>query len=416
MNIKCRFIFPLILIAILLVSAGGAWALTASNTQILNQASLSYNDGTGVRTVNSLQVVVTVTLIPGTPTVSKGPDQTTPYTAPNTPLTNTFTITASNTNGPDTYSLVPAITATVNATGSSVTLTSPASPVKLGATVVLSGSTTTVLNVPSDGNLPNAPVYNTDGEVNGIAVADWIVLNGDTANPRQVTAITDPASGTATITVGIAFASAPAVGQLVAEQRTVTVTVDSGTITTVGQNIVITKHLTIASTTDPTKTVTSADITDTYTSGLATLAKYVRNVTAVPTMTGTGAKYTFSGIDYWPSGITAKPGEVLEYIMVANNSGTGAVSASTITDALPVTYVTLRTGEYTGGRDITYINESAVASYLTSAAGDDAATFAAPNNLTVNVGTGATSGLVGGGGTIAAVATVHVLYQVTVNP
>src|ERR1035441_2913869 len=61
MNIKCRFIFPLILITILLVSAGSTWALTASNTQIINQASLSYNDGISNRTVNALPVVVTVT-------------------------------------------------------------------------------------------------------------------------------------------------------------------------------------------------------------------------------------------------------------------------------------------------------------------------------------------------------------------
>ena len=378
MNIKCRFIFTLILITILLVSAGSAWALTASNTQIINQASLSYNDGISVKTVNALPVVVTVTLLPGTPTIAKGPDQTTPYTAPNTPLTNTFTITASN--------------------------------------------TATVLNVPSDGNLPNAPTYNSDGEVNGIAVGDWIVLNGDTANPRQVTAITDPAAGTATITVGSAFASAPAVGQLVAEQKTVTVTVDSGTITTVGQNIVITKHLTIASTTDPTKTAVSTDITDTYTSGLATLTKYVRNVTAVPTMTGTGTKYTYNAVDYWPAGITAKPGTItpptagdtLEYLLVATNSGTGAVLASTINDNLPTAYVTLKTGVYFG-KDITYVNETGTASFLTAIAGDDAATYASPL-LTVNVGTGATSAVVGGGGTIAAGTTVRVLYQVTVNP
>src|SRR6185369_3649231 len=89
-----------------------AWALTASNTQIVNSASMSYNDGTGVKTANALPVTVTVTLVPGQPTVSKGPDQSTPYASANTPLTNTFTIIASNTNGPDTYTLTPAITAT----------------------------------------------------------------------------------------------------------------------------------------------------------------------------------------------------------------------------------------------------------------------------------------------------------------
>jgi hypothetical protein len=399
----------LCLVGLFAMTPLSAWALTASNTQIINNASMSYNDGTSTKTATATPVIVTVSLVPGQPTVTKGPDQSTPYTGANTPLTNTFTITASNTNGPDTYSLTPAITATINATGSSVVLASPASPVKLGATVVLSGSTTTVLNVPSDGNLPNAPAYNSDGEVNGIAVGDWIVLNGDTANPRQVTAITDPASGVATITVGSAFASSPAAGQLVAEQKTVTVTVLSGTITAAGSSIVITKHLTITSTTDPTKTATSTDITDTYTSGLATLNKYVRNFTTPAA--GTGTVYTYNAINYYPSGITAKPGEVLEYILVANNSGSGSVSAAAITDTLPITYVSLKTGAYPGSTDFTYYNESNVASYLTAAGGDDAATYASPT-LTINVGTGATSAL---GGTIASGATVRALYRVTVN-
>jgi hypothetical protein len=381
----------------------GAWALTASNTQIINNASLSYNDGTGTKTVNAVPVIVTVTLIPGTPTVTKGPDQTTPYTGPNTPLTNTFTITASNTNGPDNYSLTPAIIATTNATGSSIVLASitplggpQTSPVLLGATVTLAATTANVLVVPADGNAG-------DNQVNGIAALDWVVVNGEA---RQVASIVDNAANTSTITLVSALSANPGAGVLVGEQKTVTVTVNSGTITTAGQNIVITKQLTIASTTDPTKTATAGPITDTYTSGLATLTKFVRNVTAVPTMTGTGTKYTYNTIDYWPSGITAKPGEVLEYILVANNSGTGSVSAAAITDTLPTTYVTLKTGAYSGGRDITYLNETGTASYLTSVSDGDAATYASPI-LTVNVGTG---------GIIATGTTVRVLYQVTVNP
>lgn len=403
----------LCLVGLFAMAPASAWALTAANTQIINNASMSYNDGTSTKTAVAVPVMVTVSLIQGQPTVTKGPDQTTPYTGINTPLTNTFTITASNTNGPDTYSLTPAITATLNATGSSVTVASitplsgpQTSPVLLGATVTLVGSTATVLNVPADDN-------SGDSQVNGIAVGDWIVVNGDSANPRQVSAISDPATGTATMTVSPALTDgAPAAGLLAAEQKTVTVTVNSGTITTAGQSIIITKHLTITSTTDPTKTAVTTDITDTYTSGLATLAKYVRNVDRVPTMTGTGVKLTYNAIDYWPSGITAKPGEVLEYILVASNSGTGSVSASAITDTLPTTYVTLKTGVYAGLADFTYYNESNTPSYLTAAAGDDAATFATPT-LTINVGSGATSAL---GGTIASGAAVRALYRVTVNP
>jgi hypothetical protein len=390
---------------IFVATTGSAWALTASNTQIINNARLSYDDGTGVtKTVNALPVVVTVSLLPGTPTVTKVSDETTPYTGTDTQLVNTFRITASNTNGPDTYTLVPAIIGTpTNTSGAGLTLTSPASPVLLGATVTLSGCTTTGLNVPADGN-------SGDNAVNGIAALDWVVVNGQR---RQVSSIVDNATGTSTITLAIALSAAPGAGVLVGEQQDVTVTVRSGTITTAGQNIVINKQLTIASVTDPSKTAdTSATPTiDTYTSGLATLSKYVRNVNQTA-MTGTGTVYPYNSLNYWPSGITASPGEVLEYILVANNSGTGSVTAASITDALPTTYVSLATGAYSGGRDITYFNESNVASYLTAASGDDAATYASPT-LTINVGTGATSAL---GGTIASGATVRVLYRATVNP
>jgi len=399
--------FHLTLLSLLLVFAaatGSAWALTASNTRIINSARLTYNDGTSVKFVDAIPVEVTVTLLPGTPTVTRGPDQSTLYTGPNTPLVNTFTITASNTNGPDDYSLTPAIIATTNATGEGITLTSPASPVRLGATVTLSGSTATVLVVPTDGN--------GDSLINDIAVNDWVVVNNDTANPRQVSAISDTGTGTSTITVAPALAAGiPGVGLLVGEQQTVTVTVNSGTITTAGQNIVITKELTIASTTDPTKTATAGPITDTYTSGLASLRKFVRNITT-PAAGGTIYSYPALGTDYYLTGITAKPGEVLEYILEAGNSGTGEITVAAITDTLPIAYVALRTGAYSGGTDITYFNESGIASFLTSAAGDDAASFASPV-LTVNVGTGAN---VGAGGTLASGATVRVLYRVTVNP
>ena len=142
--------------------------------------------------------------------------------------------------------------------------------------------------------------------------------------------------------------------------------------------------------------------------GLASFAKYVRNVT-VPG--GSGTPYAYGGNNYYLAGITAKPGDILEYIMVSTNIGTGTVSASVVTDSLPTSYVSLKTGGYSGGTDITYVNEAGTASYLTAAGDTDAASYAAPT-LTVNVGTGATSSA---GGTIPAGKRVFVLYQITVN-
>ena len=143
-------------------------------------------------------------------------------------------------------------------------------------------------------------------------------------------------------------------------------------------------------------------------SGQAGFAKYVRNVTT--SAAGTGAVYSYNSMNYYTSGVTAKPGEILEYLLVSTNTS-GTLSEAVVTDVLPTGYVSLKTGGYTGGSDITYVNEVGAASYLTAAASDDAATYATPI-LTVNVGAGATSSA---GGTISTGKRVLVLYQVNVN-
>jgi uncharacterized repeat protein (TIGR01451 family) len=144
-------------------------------------------------------------------------------------------------------------------------------------------------------------------------------------------------------------------------------------------------------------------------SGVAAFSKYVRNVTT--SIAGTGAPYVYGGKNYYLAGVTAKQGDILEYIMVTQNGGTGVVSAAVVTDILPVTYVSLKTGVYSGATEITYVDEAGTVSYLTAAGDTDAGNWASPT-LTVNIGTGATNSA---GGTIAAGKSVLVLYQVTVN-
>jgi len=377
-----------------------AHAALPANTQITNSATLSYYDGAATQTATS-SVTVTVALVPAAAAVVAGSDQSTPYTGTNTELNNTFSVTATS-NGPDQYTLTPAIVGTpTNTTGASISLTSPTSPVTLGATITLSGSTTTILKVPSDGT--------ADAVVNEIAVGDTVVVSGEA---RTVSAVSDPGgNGTATITLASALSSAPAAGVTVAERVTVTVNVKSGTIVTNGTSIVVVKNLTVASVTDNTKTTTSNNVTDTYTSGLATFTKYVRNVTH-PVAGTTSLEYpASSGNVYYRTGVKAVTGDVLEYLLVVENSGSGSISQTYVTDSLPVTYADFNTTPYSGSTAVTYYNESGTASYYTAASGDDPATWSSPT-LTVYVGTGATSSA---GGTIAAGANVHVLYQVTVK-
>lgn len=390
----CSFVLIVLLVA--LGSAELVWATVAANTQIINNASLTFNDGSATRTVYATPVIVTVLLVPGTPGGSGVNPSPVQYTGTDTQITNTFTIVAGG-NGPDNYTLTPVITGQTNAAGASATVSAPSSPVILGATITLAGSTTGVINVPFDGT--------ADGRVNEIAVDDVVVINND-GIVRAVTAVVDSASGSS-ITVNPVLGSAPPAGVVVAEAKTVTVTVKSGTITATGSNIVITKTLEAASVTDPTKKITIGPITDTFNSGAATLTKYVRNVT---TASGSGTSHSYNSATYYLSGVTAKPGDVLEYLLIATNSGTGSVSSAVVTDAIPTSYVVFRTGVYSGSSDVTYVNEAGTPSYLT-ANGSGAASYSSPT-LTVYVGTGATSSA---GGTISAGNSVFVLYQVTVN-
>jgi hypothetical protein len=376
--------------------AASAWAAIAANTQIINNASLTYNDGSAIRTVNATPVIVTVSLVPGTPSGTGVNPPPVPYTGTDTQISNTFTIVAGG-NGPDNYTLTPAITGQTNGSGATAIVSTPSSPVTLGATITIAGSTASVISVPFDGT--------ADSKINEIALDDVVVINNDGIG-RTVTNVVDSASGSS-ITVSPALSAPPPAGVLVAEQKTVTVTVKSGTIATAGSNIVITKTLEVASVTDTTKKATIGPITDTYTSGVAALTKYVRNVT---TASGSGTSYSYNSGTYYLAGVTTKPGEVLEYLLIAANSGTGSVSSAVITDVLPTGYVVFKTGVYSGSTDVTYVDDSGVASYLT-ANGSGAANYSA-STLTVNVGTGATSSA---GGIIPANKSVLVLYRVTVN-
>lgn len=397
-NIISKYFSLFCVLLIFVVSAGNVWANVAANTQIINNANLSYNDGTATKTA-SASVTVTVALVPAAPAVMPGPPQTTSYSGPATQLTNSFTVTASA-NGPDNYSVTSAITASTNTSGATATPQAPPT-VFLGATVSLTGSSTTVIVVPSDGV--------SNSIVNGILAGSTVVIGSDS---RTVQSVTDNPSGTSTINLAAALTAAPMPGVLVAEQKTVLVYVTAGSITISGTDVTVAKNVTITSVTNSGISVTSGTVIDTYTSGVATLAKFVRNVTTPAA--GTGDPYIYSSTSYYQAGITAKPGETLEYILVASNSGSGSVTTSVVTDTLPTTYVVLKPGTYGVGKEVDYVNESNVSLLYSSASDADQATYVpATGTLTVNVGIGATN--IAGGSIPGGNKFVLVLYQVTIN-
>jgi hypothetical protein len=412
-RIKTIILAQLALLGILLCISAPAWANLAANTQIINSADLSYWDGSKTAHATA-SVTVTVNMVPGAPTLAAGLPQTTSYNGCGTTLTDSFTITAGS-NGPDTYNLSAAVVVgpgTQNST-SPTAVPTPTTTVFLGATVTTTGvgsPDASHITVPYDGT--------NDGIVNGIAVGATVVIGG--TQEKTVTAITEyPRSlpsvpiAYAVITLNSPLSGVPGAGVLVAEKKTIQTLVTSGCIVTSGTDVTVTDTITATSGSGTGPATTSGSVLNTYTSGIATLTKYVRNV-SVPS--GTGTPYIYGGNNYYLAGVTAKPGEVLEYALIATNtSTTGSVSAAVVTDAIPTSYVTLKTGMYTGGKDITYIDETPIVHYLTVNAVGSAATYAAPT-LTVNVGGASPATPPAAGGTIPATKSVVVLYQVTLNP
>ncbi len=392
---KLFSIIALFFLFSLCVHVGRALADVAANAQIVNQATLTFDDGSGIQTINS-SVTVTVAHVPGIPTLNAPADGTVAYAGVDTPLDFTYTITAGG-NGPDSYTINSVVFSQTN-NGNDAGTTVP-SPVTLGATITTGGSTLSVLQVPSDGN-------DGDSAVNGIAIGDTVVVNTEV---RQVTNISDPATGTATISLSADLSALPGAGVAVLEQQNFTLTVASGTIVAAGTNIVVTVDTSAASAAGASP---ADQVIATYTSGSATLTKYVRNVDSANGTTGaTSFTVNSSSNTYYTGGVAGAPGETLEYLLLVDNSGAGNVNDCTIADVLPTEFVTFVSDAY-GADEVIYVDVAGgTETPLTEGSGDDAATLAGVN-LTVHVGSGATAAA---GGTVAAGTSVFIVYRVTIN-
>lgn len=389
-------------------AAGSALANVAANTAIINTARLTFTGGSA-----NASVTVTVSLVPSSPNLSIT-DTNSAYTAPNTPaLTNSVRITATA-NGPADYTVTPTVVAgagTTNSTAPAVSVTGAAT-VTIGATVTTGTSGTTYVTVPASGASGN------NAAVNGIAVNETILftVNG-TAYNRAVTSTTDNGDGTFRLywSGAIAGLDVPAAGVQVGEQTTVNLSVLPGTVQTAGTNITVTVQAVVSTSGagDVNVTNTNANFWTTPSPNV-NMTKYVRNtgLSGNPAA-GSGTSYTINtvGHEYFTSGVTGKPGETLEYVIVASNVGATDLTGAAISDGLPVDFVTLKTGVY-GGDDVFYIDPDNVPdSFPAAAVGANQASFVSPN-LVVNVGTGASNALTG---TIPAGKGVTVAFQVTIN-
>jgi uncharacterized repeat protein (TIGR01451 family) len=311
----------MMIVAAVAMTPGASEANTASNTLIRNTATVSYRDSGGtLQAPVSAQADVTVTLVASAPNLTAPTDQS---TAPGTPVTYNYTITATA-NGPDTYNLTRAITESAGITPGTSTAVISVPSVLLGASTFASPATiaavgNTPITVPND--------VAAGGGVNGIVAGDTVVIAGAT---YTVASVTDNGGlgipGTSIITVtgnGTASALLP-YGTLIAEQQTLSVLVTPGTVTaTTNQSVTV--NLTATSVADGTKTTTDQTITTVL----------VANLSVVKEVSKDGSS--------WSVATTAAPNTLLYYrITVTNNGGANATSV-VITDPL-TTYTAYEVG------------------------------------------------------------------------
>ena len=138
------------------------------------------------------------------------------------------------------------------------------------------------------------------------------------------------------------------------------------------------------------------------------------DATANP-VAGTGSTFTINtvGNEYFTSGVSGEPGDVLEYVIQAQNVGTSLLTGAALSDLIPEAFVTLQTGFY-GGSDIYYEGPDGTFTFIAGAVGANRASFVSGSdpNLVVNVGNGADSTTTG---SVPAGETVLIAYRVTIE-
>jgi hypothetical protein len=410
-----KIIGTLSLLAAVAFPAGSAWANTAAGVSITNNATLTYNGG--VTATSS--VSVTVALKPSNPniTISGGSNA---YTGANTPgILQTVVITATA-NGQTDYNVSVATAAQSNNSNSgSANIQTPynaAAPTsvnapQLGATVTTGTSGTTYVTVPITAGAANGV------SISGITIsAHILVINGSNSNAHEVavTGIVDQGNGTYQIqwSGAIPAGDVPSAGVVVGERRVLNFYAYPGTVQASGTPISADVNATATNNSLSITTTTPAANSWTTTAPTVSFLKYVRNVTNA--VVGNGGSDTFGVATYYRNNVTAKPGEILEYLVVATNTdATNPLTGCTVSDVLPTaTYAAFVSNAYGANKDITYSDTSNTVSNLQAyGSGTHQATLVG-QNLNVKVGNGANDTTAGD---VPATKTVKILYQLTIN-
>ncbi len=327
---------------------------TAANHIVRNTVTVNYEDLGGASFTDTKSVDITIDLLEAAPDAVLSVTQVDSFNpvSPGQIVSVVYTVT-SNANGEDEYTLTSGgltLGAGVLATaGSDVVFvlgaTSVAQEVTAFQTSDVTADSGTDISVPADS-------VNADGILNGITVGEMIVLDmsvgGDnvcTVNKIEDGVASAEANGVVTIEVdNCSQASGTlSVGDQIGERQEVTlgitITAGSGSGTvTVDMNVDYTGGNTPAAVNNTVITVVEASLS---------IYKFVRNMTS-GTSGNAGANscttafscLQLSGITYYSSGVTALPGEELEYIVLLYNNA-GKVQNAIVTDPF-VTFTTYK--------------------------------------------------------------------------
>lgn len=425
---------------------------SAGNTIVRNTISVNYADAKGnAQSAVSYTVDITVTTVAATPTVLAF----TPAAGntDGTGATQAYTVRVrSNSNGPGAISFATADGSFTNiaaGTAPSVpgniflgaTVIDPSETKKGSAQTVAAGGTITFA-VPNDGGVPTASATTGgatgDGVLNGL-VANDIVYVSDASSvfygPFTVSAVSDPAVGTGsgaapgsltlTNSSGASITFTPVYGSQIVEAKDVTVTVTQGQVPILTAQNAATWVTTVTATMTGATGGTGAVTTNAH-AGKISIVKYVRNLTAP--VTGSGAftpPVTLNGTTntFYTSGVSAKPGDVLEYLAVFTDAGTGNSTAVYATDVTP-TYSSLVSGTTYGGSTAGQIFAHARfgagetdlkrdnSGGLANVAYGSATGVSAGSTMTFYLGAGASSSA---GGALSTGQVAYLIYQVKID-
>ena len=319
------------------VFAETAHANTSAGTVLRNSVTVNYDDAAGTpQPAETDSVDVTVNLVPAVTWGAAPPDQT---TNSNSPLPGAYIITLTNGgNGSDSFAITDNTVDAGTCSAGSLSAESFGfiTPVTLGATVS-SGAATFNSPLPGQSTIPVSNLVAAD-----FILDDRVIIGG---NPYVVVSASADGNGTtpdSLVVTGDATTDVAGAGVQIGEQIDFSYggSGNAGTMSVATATGCAHNHELVATGSDQSA-LGNGQATDTV-NGWQTFVvfsalsvdKFVRNTGANGNPSSL-PDASYAGNDYWIAGVSGKPGDILEYLVVMTNSSAGKATDVVFNDTLP---------------------------------------------------------------------------------